>query len=310
MLVSTVIPTYNRAAGVVRAVESAIAQTYPANRHDIVVVDDGSTDDTAGALARFEGRIRYFRTQNSGVSAARNYGVEMARGEAIAFLDSDDTWVPEKISRQVEVLRTRRSVALVLTGMLEVNLDGSLKRVFSRRSTIPEDGFVIKHVLRNPSMTPSTAMVRTSVFHAVGGFDTSLHTAEDLDLHLRIAMNYEIAVIDLPLVTYLHSDEGLSGNAQTYHDYVFVMERFFERHGDRIPSQLQRESLFLAYLRNASGLLDHGEFSSAAALAWKGLLKARTGRDAVALAAFCVRIGRFVAARCLTPSWLSRQGRR
>ena len=213
MLVSTIIPTYNRARDVVLAVESALAQTH--RDHEVLVIDDGSTDDTAAALASYGARIRFIRKTNGGVSSARNQGIDQARGDAIAFLDSDDEWSPDKLSLQVAVLEARPEIDLVLTSMMVVDRQRRDTGLFSRRSTIPEDGRVLRHVLRNPAMTPSTAMLRTSVARALGGFDRELKTAEDLDLHLRIALHHQIAVIDRPLVRYMRSTEGLGNLPRT-----------------------------------------------------------------------------------------------
>lgn len=300
MLVSTIIPTYNRARDVLAAVESALGQTYPADRHEILVVDDASTDDTAQVLAGFGSRIRYLRSpRNAGVSSARNRGIEAARGDAIAFLDSDDTWMPEKIARQVGLLEARPAVGLVLTSIQDVNADGSPARIFSRRSTLPEDGRVLRHVLRNPAMCPSSAMVRSAVLREVGGFDPLLRTAEDLDLHLRIALRYEVAVIDEPLIRYRRGDDGLAGSLRSYHDYVYVMERFAERHGSEVPPAELRAALFDAYLRNANGLLDHRAFDRVPRMAWRGLRLARNGRNARALALLLGKFARVAAVRAL-----------
>lgn len=101
-LVSVIIPTYNRSKLITRAVDSALRQTYP--NCEIIVIDDGSTDDTPQVLASYEDRIKYIFQENSGHAAARNTGIRAARGQWVAFLDSDDIWLPEKLSRQIEIL--------------------------------------------------------------------------------------------------------------------------------------------------------------------------------------------------------------
>jgi|SRR6267378_4283950 len=122
-LVSVIIPTYNRAQLCKEAVESALSQTY----HDIevIVVDDGSTDSTREVVSHLDSRVRYLSQKNSGVSAARNLGMQSARGEFIAFLDSDDTWLPWKLQLQVNVLRTLPSARMVWTDMIAVDETGS-----------------------------------------------------------------------------------------------------------------------------------------------------------------------------------------
>ena len=303
MLVSTIIPTYNRSQDVQAAVESALAQTYPADLQEILVIDDGSTDGTKEALSRFGSRIRYAFKENGGVAAARNVGIELALGSAIAFLDSDDRWVPDKIARQVAVLEARPKIGLVLTGIRDVNPDGTLRNAFSRRSNLPEDGHLLKYVLRNPAMCPSSALVRTAVVRSVGAFDPTLRTAEDLDLHLRIALRHQIAVIDEPLVLYRRCDDGLGGELRTYADAVAVMERFLGNHREEIPRAQQNEALVGAYLRGASGLLNHHEFGDATRLAMKGLQHSRRLRDVRALAGFGFKFARVASVRTVRRLW-------
>jgi glycosyltransferase involved in cell wall biosynthesis len=299
MLVSTIIPTYNRAQDVVLAVESALGQTYPAELHEVLVIDDGSTDDTEAALAPFGHRIRYLRKTNGGVSAARNHGLSHVRGDAVAFLDSDDEWHPEKIARQVALLQERPDIAMVLTDMHVVDEARSPMEVFHRRSTIPEDGWVLHHVLRNPAMTPSTAMIRTQVARELGGFDTSLRTAEDLDFHLRLALHHQVAVIPEPLVRYMRSSSSLSSMARSYHDYVFMMERFLRLHDGEISADDKRAALFGTYVRNARGLIFSGEISSALKLGAKSLGQIHDGGDVKAVGELCLLLGRGVASRAV-----------
>src|SRR5437867_1708261 len=111
--VSIVIPTYNYGRYVVEAVESVLNQSF--QDREVIVVDDGSTDDTRERLERFRGRIRYIYQRNKGLPAARNTGIRAARGAYVAFLDSDDLWLPEKLALQVPILDTRQQVGMVYT---------------------------------------------------------------------------------------------------------------------------------------------------------------------------------------------------
>jgi glycosyltransferase involved in cell wall biosynthesis len=299
MLVSTIIPTYNRAQDVVLAVESALGQSYPADQHEVLVVDDGSTDDTEAVLAPFGHRIRYLRKTNGGVSAARNHGLAHVRGEAVAFLDSDDEWRPDKLALQVALLKERPNIAMVLTDMQVVDEDRSVQEIFRRRTTIPEDGWVLPYVLRNPAMTPSTAMIRTEIARELGGFDTTLRTAEDLDFHLRLALHHQVAVIPQPLVRYMRSSSSLSSLARSYHDYVFMMERFLRLHETEIGAADRRAALFGTYVRNARGLIFSGEISSALRLGAKSLGQVHDGEDVRAIGGLCMLLGRGVASRAV-----------
>ncbi len=121
-IISVVIPTYNRAAFICRAVDSALGQTYAPL--EVVVVDDGSKDDTREVLRKYGDRIRYVAKENGGVSSARNVGVREATGEYIAFLDSDDTWVPEKLAVQMDIFRAHPDYGMVLSECAQVTAEG------------------------------------------------------------------------------------------------------------------------------------------------------------------------------------------
>jgi glycosyltransferase involved in cell wall biosynthesis len=312
MQVTTIIPTYNRARDVVIAVDSALAQRYPADRHEIIVVDDGSTDRTAAVLAaRFGDRIRVLHKTNGGVSAARNHGIAHARGEAIAFLDSDDAWYPDKLSAQVDVLTRRPEIGMVLTSLLEVDNQRRPLGPVSRRSTVPVDGYVLPYVLRNPVMGPSTAMVRTQIARDIGGFDPGLRTAEDLDFHLKVAIRHQIAVLDRPLVLYMRDNEyGLSTEPRSYADQITVIERFVAAHADEIANSERSAALFRAYLRNAFGFTYRGELATALRYATRSLRHIRGPTDSWQLGWFAMRLMLAIAARSgLRPGKARRRAR-
>jgi glycosyltransferase involved in cell wall biosynthesis len=204
--ISTLIPTYNRRIHVLRALDSVLAQTVPVD--EIVVVDDGSTDGTAEAIhCRYGSRVSVFRQENAGVSAARNRGIREARGEWIAFLDSDDVWFPTKIERQIEALTTLgREFGLCFTNNLFAgNPDLTL-------SVFQETGFQAaprlgpfedpaKRLLagREPFFT-SSLLVRRSLFEELGGFDETLIVGEDSDMVFRLSFRTKFCFVAEPLV--------------------------------------------------------------------------------------------------------------
>lgn len=266
--VSAIIPTYNRRDLVLRAIDSVLAQTRAVAQ--IIVVDDGSTDGTREALAqRYGDRIQYVWQANAGVSAARNHGLSLARGRYLALLDSDDEWLPEKTQRQVEWLDARPEFGMVLCDVLRVNADGSPIDRFRRREQLPEDGQVLRWVLRNPALAPVSAMLRRTVYEQVGGFDASLRTAEDLDFHLRIAQRFPIGVVDEPLARAIRGHDGLSSLPQTYDDYVTVMERAAASARGAVDERDLRDALFGAYWRNARGMVLSRRWRDAFAIARK-----------------------------------------
>ncbi|MEZ4403795.1 MAG: glycosyltransferase [Kofleriaceae bacterium] len=284
-LVSAIIPTFNRSADVRIAVGTVVAQTYPAAALEIIVVDDGGTDDTAAVLAAaFGDRVRYLRKPNGGVAAARNHGLAAARGELLALLDDDDEWQPTKIARQVEVLTARPELGMVITDVERMDERRVGFEIFRRREFIPEDGWVLRHVLRNPALAPASAMFRREVFTATGGFDASLRTAEDLDFHLRVALRFPIAVIAEPLTRAMRGHQGLSALARTNRDYLDVIERFVAAHADAIAPVDRDAALFWAYARNARGILWDGRFRDALALAARAAARTRGSDEARELA--------------------------
>uniref|UniRef100_A0A7C3ZB38 Glycosyltransferase family 2 protein n=1 Tax=Desulfobacca acetoxidans TaxID=60893 RepID=A0A7C3ZB38_9BACT len=196
MRVSVIIPTYNRAAWVVEAVTSVLAQTY--QDFELVVVDDGSTDTTPAALARFDGRIKVLRRETRrGVSAARNLGAAAAAGEWLAFLDSDDLWLPEKLARQVEYLRHHPDLLICQTGETWIRNGVRVNPPLACRKAA---GDLFLPSLRRCLVSPSAVMLTRRLFHDLGGFDETLPAAEDYDLWLRITWRHKVGLEPEPLV--------------------------------------------------------------------------------------------------------------
>lgn len=294
--VSVVIPTYNRAAKTVRAVNSVLAQSY--RSIEIIVVDDGSTDNTSLALQSvFGDKIRYFRKTNGGVSSARNFGIAQTKGEYVAFLDSDDLWLPNKIEMQVKYLDAHESYGMVLTGYEHFENENSAPKIINRRSQIPRDGNILENILLNPSLVPSTVMVRKSALDKIGVFDESLPTAEDLEFHFRMASQFPIGLIDMPLIQFIQGPEGLSAKVRTYSDYIYVVERFLQQYGAVISLPLQTKMRFEAYLKNAKGLLGFGEYKLSLQYAVKGAKNITTPKQAWQTAKYSKAFVRSVAAR-------------
>jgi glycosyltransferase involved in cell wall biosynthesis len=196
-LVSAVIPTFNRAWSLGRAVDSVLNQAY--RPLELIVVDDGSTDETPRQLAPLaaRGRLLLVRQPRRGVSAARNAGLRAARGSLLAFLDSDDEWLPGKIEAQVEFLDQHPDQVLVQTrerwfrGGRRVN-PGRRHRKLAGDIFVPSLGLCL--------ISPSAVMLRRSLLDEVGLFDEDLPAAEDYDLWLRILARHPAGLIDRELV--------------------------------------------------------------------------------------------------------------
>jgi glycosyltransferase involved in cell wall biosynthesis len=194
--VSVIIPTYNRAALVRRAAASALAQTYGAC--EVVVVDDGSTDATLEALGPFLSRIKFLRApENRGVSAARNLGIAAARGEWLAFLDSDDLWLPDKLARQMAYLATHPNLLWCQTEEIWVRRG---IRVNPPRSCRKEGGRIFLRSLERCLVSPSAVILHRRLIEDHGGFDETLPAAEDYDLWLRLSWRHPVGLLPEPLV--------------------------------------------------------------------------------------------------------------
>lgn len=165
---------------------------------ELVVVDDGSTDGTADEIQReYDDRLRLLRTENRGVSAARNLGARAGRGELIAFLDSDDLWLPGKLAAQVEFLRDHPEVSVCQTEEVWYR---NGRRVNPRRRHSKVDGAIFARSLELCLVSPSAVMMRRDLFERAGGFDESLLACEDYDLWLRIGLEHPVHLLPQPLV--------------------------------------------------------------------------------------------------------------
>jgi glycosyltransferase involved in cell wall biosynthesis len=205
--ISAIIPTYNRAHVILRSLKSVLAQTTLAS--EVVVVDDGSTDNTREILAPYLDRITYIRQENAGVSAARNRGAREAGGEWLAFLDSDDEWLPGKIERQLQELKANPHAILVYGGARIRQPDGSESE--GRGTPVSELGTALRN---GTAIPPSVAVVRRDVFLRVGGFDESLSFGEDWDLWLRLKEHGEFLGVAEPLMLSHRTGDSLSNQVE------------------------------------------------------------------------------------------------
>lgn len=232
--VSVLIPNYNRARMLKDAVRSVLAQTY--QDFEILVVDDGSTEDIPAALAGFGDRVRYVHQQNAGPAKARNLGLTYITGQYVAFLDNDDLWLPRKLERQVEVLQRQPDVGMVSCQAFV--MDDST-RVLSRppqgvgrqRPLVPLAELAERNVIGGGG---SSEMVRAEAIREIGGFDTGIRFVEDWDCWLRIARNWGIWMVPEPLSYYRINSQGqrnhapLPAHADTVNENVMkVLERVF-----------------------------------------------------------------------------------
>jgi len=203
-LVSVVVPCYNGGRFVAEAVQSVLDQSHAAV--EIIVVDDGSTDNSPDILATFGNKIRVIRQENHGLSDARNVGIESSRGTYLAFLDADDYWDHTFVEKMVSAL-DNSSAAIAYCGWKNLGLNGPRGEPFIPPDYEAEEK--VESLLRYASLWPvHAAMLKRSILEEAGGFDTHLPACEDYDLWLRLAVKHRIVRIPEVLAYYRHHGEA------------------------------------------------------------------------------------------------------
>ena len=194
-LVSVIIPTYNRAWVLKEAIDSVLAQEF--KDFELIVVDDGSTDNTGKILGSYEQDIIVLRQSHKGVSAARNRGIAEAAGRLVAFLDSDDLWLPRKLTSQVDFFSS--NPAAVINQTEEIWVRNGV-RVNPKTRHHKFSGMIFERSLAMCLVSPSAVMIKKNLFSKVGVFDENLPACEDYDLWLRISCRYPVHLIETPLI--------------------------------------------------------------------------------------------------------------
>ena len=202
-LVSVIIPTYNRESFIKECIESVLHQTF--SDFELIVVDDGSTDDTDTIINSFGSKVQFIKQANQGPSAARNTGIRLAAGNWICFLDSDDLWLPKKLERQVEFIRKFSEIKVCYTEEIWYRKG---RRVNAAKKHQKFSGRFYKKMLSLCLISPSSVLIHRSVFENAGLFDQSLPACEDYDLWLRIGARYSIDLILEPLIIKRNGHDG------------------------------------------------------------------------------------------------------
>ena len=215
--VSVIIPTYNCAHYLEQAIESAMNQTY--RDLEIIVLDDGSTDDTTQVVRKYEASIRYIRQDNRGLPAARNHAIESSSGELIALLDADDWWEPTKLAEQVSILVEDPELCLVYSDLEVVFDDGSIIPSFLSSRPLAASGYVFDQLLQSGFIIPSTVLLRRIYLEQAGMFDESMRSHEDIDLWLRMCQRWRVAFVRKPLTHRRQGSANMTSNASLRTEY-------------------------------------------------------------------------------------------
>jgi len=254
-LVSAIIPVWNNAPMAIEAIESALAQTYP--RVEVVVVDDGSTDDAPQRMAAFGSRITLIRQAHKGPAVARNAGIRASHGEFVAFLDSDDLWMPEKVARCLPHLLADTEVGVVYTAVRIHETDTGHKYTLAQYE---HDGWMARDLfLECRGVNTSTLMVRRTYLEKVGFFDEEFFRAQDWDLMVRLAeiCRYQREP-EVLTERRLHSKNLSVTHRDLYAKYnLLVLRKAVARRPDLYQS-LEAEALSRAHFR--FGMLHYGGF--------------------------------------------------
>jgi glycosyltransferase involved in cell wall biosynthesis len=227
-------PAYNSSAFIERALTSIQQQTY--NDYEVIVVDDGSIDNTVAVIEKHTLPVKLIKQSNAGASAARNKGIEFATGEYIAFLDSDDEWLPNKLEVQYNLMESN-------THWLASYTKERQSKVNTSKNEYSKEDKNLTDIFNFPYLTTSTVMVKTEIIQNIQGFDEGLNTAEDIDLYLKIAKLGVIGEVQELLVVKHEVENSLGAQMSSYADNLMVIDRFFQTNKDTLPNNF--ESLYI-----------------------------------------------------------------
>lgn len=278
-LVSVIIPTYNNGQFIKEAIDSALSQTY--SETEIIVIDDGSTDNTRKIVEKYKDRVKYLYKENSGSASARNMGIRESSGKFIAFLDSDDVWEDKKLEEQVRALQNNQEAALIYCGKLWVGEDGNpIKHEFTQHE-FPEGWIFEKLFEANYISSASCVVARKDAILLVGGFNESpvFRNAQDYELWLRITARYRCLSISKALVLYRRhagnvtkrTEASIRGHLAALNSAVNL---FLDKEVDvrNYSGQVNvRDRMKRAYEQAVISLFYAGEYKAVKSLGWEAL---------------------------------------
>lgn len=255
--VSIIIPAYNGDCYLEEAITSILTQTY--TDWEIIIIDDGSTDDTPNIIQKYNDRTKYFRQSNQGVAASRNLGLAKATGEYVAFLDQDDVFLPHKLATQVNVLANHPTVGMVNSGWEIVDRHGKVQAAVEPWQQVPQ--LSLKNLIVWKPVFLGAMLFRRSWLERTGGFDISLKQTPDVDLVLNLAaIGCNAAWVQQTTVKYRQHESNASRNSLLQaQELEFILARFFSK-PDLAPEikQLEADSRYQSLVWSAWRLLQTG----------------------------------------------------
>ena len=227
VLVSVVIPVFNSEQYITECIDSVLGQSF--QDFEIIIINDGSTDNTVDIVSKYKNdQIKLFHQKNSGSAAARNFGVEQASGNWIAFIDADDIWLPDKLKKQLDHCSDHA------WSHTDLYFHGDIYPKYTKTTkfTSKHSGLILKNLLVENSIGTSSVIIKKEIFQETGGFNTELRALQDWDLWLRIAEKHPVCYFDEPLVYYRVHSSSVSRNVRkTLPYHLCLINRAFSQQG-------------------------------------------------------------------------------
>lgn len=245
--ISIIMPTYNRSDYICEAIESALGQTY--DNIELIVIDDGSTDGTRKQLEKYSSdrRFKYMRQENQGQSIARNKGLKMAEGEFIAFLDSDNIWLPGKLERQVEIMNKNQSFDIFYGDGILIDEKGA---EVSRENMSRYSGNITRHLIKDNCVSMNTTLTRKKCFDELGGMSEEVRAGDDYELWLRLSTKFKFYYTPEYFVRYRVMDDQISTDKyRRFNSNERVLQKFFERFPESVTKVEKKRAISYFYIR-------------------------------------------------------------
>lgn len=263
-LISVIIPTYNCSQYLENTLQSVLNQTC--NDFEIIVIDDGSTDNTSDTIKPYASHIQYHRQENKGAASARNQGIKLSSGKYVAFLDSDDLWEPEKLADQMNIIKNQPDFPIIHTNASIIDSEGSMIRKSANEKRQSCNGMIFEEFfLKNISLIlTSSVIIDRKCLENIDLFDENFPVLQDYDLFLRLAWRYPVFFIDRPLVKYRFRPHSLTRTniSKNILDSEKILEKTISEHRDYFdqhPALLRKKRKMLT-MYSAKQLFYAGEF--------------------------------------------------
>jgi glycosyltransferase involved in cell wall biosynthesis len=271
-LVSVIVPTYNYAEFIGEAIKSVLDQTI--QDFEILVIDDGSTDNTKEVVLSFGDKVRYFYQSQQGPAKARNKGIVESKGEYIAFLDADDVWLPSKLEKQVNLFRSNPKLGMVVTDNFLFD-DAGIYREYVNKKGYLITGDVVANIFINSGVVTPTVMVRREVFDKVGLFEENLYIAEDDNMWIRIAAEYDVDIVDESLAKIRdHRGRTMRVSDKLIESVEKNIELLSSKYGPKVASRIKplaAKKYNQIYFSQGYGQFENGNYRQARAYFRKAL---------------------------------------